>query len=135
VWGSQTSSERGFTLLEVLVSLTILAVTYGVILQIIGGSSRQAAKAGEYRAALLVAESRLELAANAADIRDLPRQGVTDDGYAWQIEFEPTSDYDPVGIRSLYAPVITRVTVAWGDSYVPGHSVELATVRLDGALR
>ncbi|MDH4109086.1 MAG: type II secretion system GspH family protein [Gammaproteobacteria bacterium] len=126
---------RGFTLLEVLVSLAILAVVYGVILQIIGGSARQAARAGDYRSALLIAESQLELAAAARDIDALPRQGTAAGKYDWAIDFEPTSAYEPVGIRSLYTPVITRVRVEWGDTHSARHRIELATVRLQGMLR
>jgi len=84
---------------------------------------------------LTVAESQLELAATARDFERLPRSGTESGKYAWEIDFEPTTAYDPAGIRSLYSPIVTRVRVEWGESTSARHSVELATIRLQGMLR
>ena len=53
-------SQRGLSLIEVLVAFVVLALTLGVILQIFSGGLRNARLSDAYTRALLLAETRLE---------------------------------------------------------------------------
>jgi prepilin-type N-terminal cleavage/methylation domain-containing protein len=74
----QRHKSGGFTLLEVLVALSILATSYGVILQIFGGAAQKAVLSGEYRRALIIADSQLTFAATSMAERDLNNSGAAD---------------------------------------------------------
>lgn len=124
------SAQRGFTLLEVLVALSILAMSYGVVLQIIGSAANRAALAGDHRRALMIAESQLEYAAAGLSARGIRTSGVVDGRFQWELSYEATSDYSIEGLPSRYTPVRIGVRVSWNGTNGNERSVELRTVRL-----
>ncbi len=79
-------SERGFTLLEVLVASVILAGSLAALLPTLSGSLRQMRAAETRQSALLVAQS--VLAGIEADPLDAPRQGVSS-GLRWTVGLSP----------------------------------------------
>lgn len=121
---------KGFTLLEVLVALSVLAMCYGALLQVIGGATRQAARAAEYREALLVAESRLDVAAWQGSAT--PASGTSRGKYAWQVRVEPAVGAGAAGTPALYAPELVTVTVSWGEREAQRRALEISTIRLGG---
>ncbi len=123
-------SSGGFTLLEVLVALSILAASYGVILQIFGGAARNAALTGEYRHALIIAESRLSFAAVSVTNRDVGESGAADEKFQWRVSYSPTDEYFIEGLPVRYTPVIVSVEVSWSDAAGISRSVSVSTLRL-----
>ena len=79
-------SERGFTLLEVLVASVILAGSLAALLPTLSGALRQMRVAGTRQEALLVAQS--VLAGVEADPLDAPRQGISS-GLRWSVSLSP----------------------------------------------
>ena len=53
------SSERGFSLIEMLVAMVILSLSLGVLYQAAAGAIRNARVSGEYTQAVMLAESKL----------------------------------------------------------------------------
>jgi len=127
---SRRQKSAGFTLLEVLVALSILAASYGVILQIFGGAARKAALTGEYRRALMIAESQLTFAAASVTSRDVGDSGAADEKFQWQVSYSPTEEYFLEGLPARYMPVIVSVDVSWSDAAGTPRSVSVSTVRL-----
>ena len=122
--------HAGFTLLEVLVSLSILALSYAAILQIMGGAANKAALSGDYRNALIVAESRLDYAAANLTSRSVESTGVASGRYRWVLSYEPTTEYSLEGLPARYVPVRISVRVSWGSDAGRERSVALSTFRL-----
>ena len=122
--------SRGFTLLEVLVALSILAASYGVILQIFGGAAQKAALTGDYRRALIIAESQLTFAAAKATGREIGASGAANEKFYWQVSYSPTDQYSLEGLPARYIPVVIRVDVSWSDAGGRNKSVSVSTVRL-----
>ncbi|HSV19636.1 MAG TPA: prepilin-type N-terminal cleavage/methylation domain-containing protein [Casimicrobiaceae bacterium] len=80
----------GFSLLEVLVAFVILALVATALFELFGGALRTASTSEEWSRALLVAQSRLALAANATPLREASDAGSDDDGrIAWQTVVAP----------------------------------------------
>jgi general secretion pathway protein I len=126
----------GFSLLEVLVALSILALSYGMILQLLGSSSRNAARASDYRQAIMLAESQLNLAATVRDPAILPRTGQVDDKFAWSIEITRASELSMSNAASLYVPLQVTVQVSWDADTRNPASITMSTVRIgSGNLR
>ena len=88
-----SAHERGFTLLEVVVALSILVICMTVIMRILAGSSRVAAVSSDYYTALQIAESKM------AELRVRQGDGVyvatgsiemaSGSDFAWAVEARP----------------------------------------------
>jgi general secretion pathway protein I len=86
----------GFSLLEVLVAFVIVATVVTALYQLFGGALGNASAAGDWTRALLVAQSRLELAAAADPLREATAAGTEADGrIAWHTAVTPYVAPDP----------------------------------------
>ena len=120
----------GFSLLEALVALSILALSYGMILQLLGGSSRNATRASDYRQAIMIAESQLDMAAAARDPAMLPRNGEVGDKFAWSLDIARAPQFTMSDAASLYVPLQVTVQVSWdADTRNPAR-ITMSTVRI-----
>lgn len=87
---------RGFSVLEVLVAFIIVALVVTALFQLFGGALRNAAGAGDWTRAMLVAQSRLELAAATQPLRAATDAGTETDGrVSWRTEVSPYVPPDP----------------------------------------
>jgi general secretion pathway protein I len=122
--------QAGFTLVEVVVALAILALSLGVLYQSFGWSARRTASLANTEAAWLAAQSLL------AEIRAKPTlQPGTNDG-EWPGGLRWTTQVDPHGVAADMSgrvqPVAVTIHVRWGErasQQVRLQSVELARVR------
>ena len=124
---ARASKARGFTLLEVVVALSILVICMTVIMRILAGSSRVAAVSSDYYSALQIAESKM------AELRVLKGSdayidtGSVDSGggpdFDWVAEARPyrSRGDDPVLPAEIaehplaaYQLFQLEVTVFWG---------------------
>jgi len=118
----------GYTLIEVLVAMTILALALGVLMRIFGAGLRTVDAAEDYAAAVSLAESRL--AATADSLRPGQRQGSHGE-FRWQTNVEA---YATPGLAAVAAGRINayRVTVRveWPAGPAGPRQVTLSTIRL-----
>ena len=122
------SNCKGFSLLEVLVAFTVLALALGAIFPLFATVSASARMSESYGQALMIAESRMAVlsAAISLDPRDqVGREG----GFTWH---EKVSDYvtgeaSPV-VANMY-PRQLDVRVSWVDG-IHEREVTLTSIRL-----
>jgi general secretion pathway protein I len=82
--------EHGFSLLEVLVAFVILSLVATALFRLFGGALGNAAAASDWSRALLVAQTRLAVAANALPLREGADQGTETDGrIRWETRVAP----------------------------------------------
>jgi prepilin-type N-terminal cleavage/methylation domain-containing protein len=110
----------GFTLLEVLVALIVLALSFGVTFQALSQSGRVAWKADRYEEAARIAQNLLaDTQWVRQAIRDKDRKGKLkgEDGWHYSVAVEPLSlkvneDEEPVEIPSM---ISLRLCLSYGD--------------------
>jgi general secretion pathway protein I len=86
----ETTRQRGFSLLEVLVAFVILSLVATALFRLFSGALNNASAADDYSRAVLVAESVLAETAAARPLRETTGQGTADDGrIEWTARVEP----------------------------------------------
>jgi len=116
--------EAGFTLIETLAALTILAVALTSLFQSQGMGLRTSATAADYAKARILAESLL--AETAVQWRGgVRRQSGKEGGFAWSIDVERAPGAPPAH-KTKWGLHQIRVSVAWPG----GRSVVLETLKL-----
>jgi general secretion pathway protein I len=122
----------GFSLLEVLVAFIIVALVVTALFRLYGGALGNASAADDWTRALLVAQSRLALAASARPLREATDAGSDADGRIdWRTSVIPyvPPDADPDVARASEAMTtrLFRVTV---DVRFPGIAGQSRTLTL-----
>jgi general secretion pathway protein I len=113
---------RGFSLLEVIAAILLLAVAFAALLAVAGSSLDLTARAGERSEAALWARSLLDSAFVLEPIQEGTREGRFDERYRWKLKVAP---WRPDGAAGGGNPLLQMyrldLTVYWGPS---GHERE-----------
>lgn len=133
-------SEAGFTLLEALVALSVLAIVGATVLELAALGVRGVTRAGEEAELARLAADLLEGSDGLPDEAGAAANGTTADGLSWQISARPWVDpvvRDPAKLdltdlsrtrTGQPGPSLWRVTVTVSDG--KGSTYELAVLRL-----
>ncbi len=130
------SRQRGYTLIEVIVSFSLLALALTLLLGTLSGAARQVRWSGDAGRAALHAQSMLDQVGVVEQIEAGTRSGDFEDGrYRWQLAIAPWAD--PAALQEAPQPVapsaskLFEVTLAveWGDGG-PRQRLDLRTLRL-----
>ena len=108
------SRTRGFTLLELLVALTLFAVVGGTLLQLFQSGLRTARLAAAHTHAVFLARSKLTELQAYSHLQPGTLSGAFADGYQWQVVLS-TDENTGVDRRSRIQPLDLRLTVSWGE--------------------
>lgn len=126
-------ARLGFSLLEVLVAFTILALTLGVLMQVFSRALNTASLSGTYGRATALAEAGLGLVGVDIPLAPGSQGGETEDGLRWQVQVVEVALDDLLpGEAPLPAFAITS-EVSW-DAPGGGRQVSLSTLRLGEAI-
>jgi len=120
--------EAGFTLVEVIVALAILALGLSVLLGSISGSLRQTANATRMAEAGALAQSLLAEVGTDLPIKSEERSGEFPNGYRWHLKMLP---YGGVNEREEWPVGAYQISteVEWEDG-ANRRSYALTTLRL-----
>ena len=124
----RTGEEAGFTLLEVVAALAILALSLGVLLGLLSDGLRRTGQAEAMAEAGSLAQSLLARVGTELPIQPGVTAGELPNGVRWRLQMEP---YGDAGDRRAW-PVdayVVSAEIAWGDG-AQERSVTLTTLRL-----
>ena len=121
--------SRGFTLIEIVVAMTIFATVSVVLMESFSGGLRSVDDARHRVIATLIAQSRLATVGAEIPVAPGTYTGTSGEGYHWTVAIRlPTgSESNPTTTNLTLYDVI--VTVDWPGSRT-GQAVTLTTLRL-----
>lgn len=119
-------AQGGFTLLEILVALVILALSLGILLQLLSRNLQSASQSEAYTRAVMLARMKMEelLVREAPVPADL--QGELEGGYAWFARWRAA---DLAGEAGGLKPFELSLVVQWGQGTAP-KQFSLSTIKL-----
>jgi general secretion pathway protein I len=121
------SSESGFTVIEVLVALTVLAMSTAVLLAVFSqGLDR--ARSNEVKIAARNFAQSLLARAEAAPPAELANSSGRSGGMSWNVQLQSYGSPDDRNAWQ-FSPVTVTATVHWLD-HGRTHSISLTTLRL-----
>lgn len=127
------NSQRGFSLLEILIAFSILALSLGILLKIFSAGVNTAGVAEEYTAAVQIAESLMAQSGIEAPLKPGEATGLENEKYHWRVSVSPfqftAENLDVTAITAVLFKI--KVVVSWGeDARAAGRQVELTTLKL-----
>lgn len=136
------ADQRGFSLLEILVAFSILALSLGVLMQIFSGSLRNADITHDQAQAVVLAQSLLTAAGVETPLAPGESNGVYTEKFRWQLSVRPFADEVRAGETPAVRQVLTldlweiTASVTWGGtSGSPQRAVTLSTLRAQPVAR
>ena len=96
----QSSSQKGFTLLEILLAISILGVALTVIMQQFSAGLRIGQASKTYTTATAYAKQKLEEFQLEEEMEEGEEVGDFDDGYTWRVSVLPYEDYMEEAVES-----------------------------------
>ena len=128
---STLDSDKGFSLLEVIVALLIMAGGFLAVVNLFSGSVRSADLSGQYLKAVSLANSKMnELEIENYLVDDKSGRFEYEENYRWELNIKPfdsnLNEKDPnIQLQKILLKVL------WEDNGKP-RNLELATLRLSG---
>ncbi|MEC8957068.1 MAG: prepilin-type N-terminal cleavage/methylation domain-containing protein [Nitrospinota bacterium] len=124
-------NDRGFSLLEVIVALLIMAGGFLAVVNLFSGSVRSVNLSSQYLKAVTLANSKMnELEIENFFLDDKSGGFKNEENYRWELEIAPyDSNLNNENSRIQLQKILLKVF--WNDNGKP-RKLELATLRLDG---
>ncbi len=125
-------SNQGFTLIEVIASFTILAMTFMVVLEILSNSSTNTIKSSERTQISLLAQSKMAEVGLLIPIEESALSGVFDDEVSWDLSIQAYDVPYEGNVEMDFAPVeLFKVilTLTWQDGHDQRRSIDFVTLK------
>ena len=125
-------SNDGFSLLEVIVALAIMAMGFVTVLQLFSGSIRSVSLSEQYLKGTTLAHSKLgELEVNNYHVTEFEGIFPDEKDYRWKLEIAPHTSHLNSKENKIQLSEVT-LNVLWEDAGKT-RDIELNTLKVDGA--
>ena len=119
--------QSGFSLLETLVAITVLAISLTVILQLFSGSLNSVKLSEDYTKALVGCQGKMETLLLSNALEEGHTEGDFDDQFSWEANIERISYTEDLEKENTEGLFDISVRVRW-KAGVQEKSVELNTI-------
>ena len=126
------TTNGGFSLLEVIVALAIMAIGFLTVSQLFSGSIRSVSLSEQYLKGTTLAHSKLgELEVNNYSVTDLEGTFPDEKNYRWQLQISPHTSPLNSKKNNIQLSEVT-LNVLWEEAGKT-RDIELSTLKVDGA--
>jgi len=127
------SSQKGFTLLEILLAVSILGLALTVIMQQFSAGLRIARTSQTYTTATVYAKQKLEEFQIEEEIKEREESGSFEDGYHWRVSITPYEEYMEEEDEELFEYLSLEMyhleSVVWWEEGEKEKSITLSTLK------
>jgi general secretion pathway protein I len=122
---------RGFSLLEVIAAIMLLAIAFGALMEVAGGSIRLSKDAADHSQAALWARTLLDTRFAIDPVKPGVTEGRFDDHYHWKLDVEPWTAPGVTQAANANAMQMYRLDldVMWGSEPFEQHA-HFSTLRI-----
>jgi general secretion pathway protein I len=106
-------SDRGFTLIETLVAISILAISLVVILQLFSGGLKSSRLSDEYTRGIFHAREKMDEILLAGELTEGVISGDFDDGFRWRAEALHLDIKEAGDVKLPFRAFNIKVDVMW----------------------
>lgn len=125
------SAQRGFSLLEVIAAIMLLAIAFTALMKVAGASISLSHNAAEHSEVAMLARSLLDSAFVGEPVRPGSRAGRFGQKYRWQLDTTPWNQTGKVAPDAPLQLYQLDLQVTWGAQARP-RSAHFRTLRLGG---
>lgn len=115
-------------MLEVLVALAVLAISFGVLLPVFSGTLGYRAALADQQTANMLAQSKLAEIGSTIPLIDGKTEGKFANGFTWHVEIAP---YQSDRTSTFVFPKLVTLNIGWSANSGPREYV-IKTMRLVG---
>jgi general secretion pathway protein I len=105
--------NRGFTLIETLVAISILAISLVVILQLFSGGLKSSRLSDEYTRGIFHAREKMDEILIAGELTEGVIDGKFDDGFRWKAEALRLDIKEAKDVKLPFRAFNIKVDVMW----------------------
>ncbi len=126
------SKQQGFSLLEIVIAFSILALSLGILLKIFSGGVNTAMVSEDYTVAVQLAEGLMSRTGTESSLREGEESGVENDKYDWLVTVTPYFfDSANNDVSSKLAELFkVKVIVSWQANRFNTRQLQLTTIKL-----
>lgn len=128
---------RGFTLVETLVAISILAISMVVLMQLFSGGLKSSRLSDEYTRGIFHAREKMDEILLAQDLTQGAIGGEFEDGFRWKAEAVQIDIAEAKGVRLPFRTFTITVDVTWdaggGEKHFTVSAVKLVKARQENS--
>lgn len=125
------NNQQGFSLLEILVAFSILAVSLSIVLHIFASGLNSANTTEQYTQAVQIAQSLMAKTGVETPLQTSQSSGSINDKYRWQIIIQPfVTHVEAINTLTTVNFFKVKVIVTWGEDATQQRQLKLVTLKL-----